>query len=300
VERVLSATFDARVARSRNRAALFLERGFRGQTFWREHLTYDTRFVARAPWPESACGHFYAVAEGTTTLAGGAPHVGRIAYLLADHEVDHVDPATATTMRVAGPLVRALQIRLPPAALGRPVGLAHGPVELDDDAWAAIGTLIDGLAPAAAREDVDPVAVAEVLRALARHGVITQALADAGVVEEPPLDRARWAAARRCYADFEAATLLRRIAMAMQLSRRQVLREGAELAARFDLVGNGLRDASNLMRLRGAAILLSAPDATATEVARRLGYRSLTALGTAFRNAGLPPPSDVRAGLLAG
>jgi AraC-like DNA-binding protein len=139
-----------------------------------------------------------------------------------------------------------------------------------------------------------------VLRDLGRLGVVAPSLADGLVLAEDAQLVARWRGACQFYAEFSVSTMLRKIAMALSLSARQTTREVAELTTTFDMAGLGLREAGRLMRLRGAAILLSAPDGTATEVARVLGYRSLTALGTTFRNAGLPPPSEVRAALLAG
>ena len=43
-----------------------------------------------------------------------------------------------------------------------------------------------------------------------------------------------------------------------------------------------------------AIVLLSAPEGTATEVARIVGYKSLDAMGRAFRDAKLPPPSVIQ------
>ena len=100
---MLSALFDITVNGSRNRAPIFLERGFRGQLFWRENLVYDSRFVARAPWPPSACGHLYVVLEGTWTVSGSPARDTPVALLLTDEEMDRFDATPATrTLRVAG------------------------------------------------------------------------------------------------------------------------------------------------------------------------------------------------------
>jgi AraC-like DNA-binding protein len=64
--------------------------------------------------------------------------------------------------------------------------------------------------------------------------------------------------------------------------------------------GRGFRDATHLYRIRYATLLLSAPGVTATEIAKRLGYGTLTALGRAFRDAGLPAPSEISAALRGG
>jgi AraC-like DNA-binding protein len=47
--------------------------------------------------------------------------------------------------------------------------------------------------------------------------------------------------------------------------------------------------------LRVAVMLLSAPDATASDVSQVVGYGSLDAMGRAFRDAKMPPPSTILA-----
>jgi AraC-like DNA-binding protein len=49
-----------------------------------------------------------------------------------------------------------------------------------------------------------------------------------------------------------------------------------------------------VLRLRAAVLLLSAPEATPSDVARTVGYGSLDAMGRAFRDAHLPAPSVVQ------
>ena len=68
-----------------------------------------------------------------------------------------------------------------------------------------------------------------------------------------------------------------------------------ELASTFGL--DGYRDALLLLRLRSAALMLSAPDATVVEVAKLVGYGSPIAMARAFRDAKLPAPSVVQAEL---
>jgi transcriptional regulator GlxA family with amidase domain len=50
-----------------------------------------------------------------------------------------------------------------------------------------------------------------------------------------------------------------------------------------------------VLRLRVAALLLSAPAATVADVASAVGYGSAIAMARAFRDAKLPPPSSVQA-----
>src|SRR5207302_10226440 len=86
------------------------------------------------------------------------------------------------------------------------------------------------------------------------------------------------------------STSLKQIASLAGLSLRQLGRDLTELTRTFGLFGGGFRDAMRILRLRAAALLLSAPDATPNDVARVVGYSSLDAMGRAFRDARLPPP----------
>jgi AraC-like DNA-binding protein len=295
---MLSLLHDVTIGRSRYRTATFIERTFRGQLFWREHLTYDNRVVAAGRWPERQAGHIYAVVEGTTTVGDGVPTDRPVAYLLADHELEHVDRGRAIGFRTEGRMVRAIHLRIPCPGLRRVPGLAHGPLPFDEACWAA---LEDVLAPrdlAFDDEPVDPRAMARFLGELARIGVVDPAVAASVVRAEDPLIRARWNGAVRLYERFKVSSMLKKIALAVSLSTRQTTREVAVIAEEFGLRGLGLHEINRLLRLRAAAMLLSAPDGTATEVAHLLGYGTLSALGTAFRKARLPSPSAVRAALL--
>jgi transcriptional regulator GlxA family with amidase domain len=57
----------------------------------------------------------------------------------------------------------------------------------------------------------------------------------------------------------------------------------------FGLSRAGFRDAMRGLRLRAAVMMLSSPDATASDVAR-VGYASPDAMGRAFRDSRLQAP----------
>jgi len=85
------------------------------------------------------------------------------------------------------------------------------------------------------------------------------------------------------------------------LSERLLQSPGYTLALQLVLLntfaiglGDSFRDVVSDVRLRWAVLLLSAPALPIRDIARASGYGSLQALGRAFRDAGLPPPSAVR------
>jgi AraC-like DNA-binding protein len=292
---MLSAIGEISLRSSRDRTAVVLERTFRGHLVWREQLTFDTRFTPRAPGRGRPCGHLYLVLEGRLTVHGSAAQAAPLAYLLANDEIDQVDAARSPTFQVGGPRVRVIHLRIPQAGLVRPAGLAHGTLTLDDQAWAAAEALVPRAPEPEIGSHVPAASMARFLAAVAEAGVVTPDLTESIVHEESLALRRLWEATRPFYADFAVSTSLRQIALALALSFRQTTRGVAEFARAFDMGGHGFRDATLLMRLRAATLLLSAPGATATEVGKRVGYGTLTAFERALRDAGLPPPSTIQA-----
>jgi AraC-like DNA-binding protein len=78
---------------------------------------------------------------------------------------------------------------------------------------------------------------------------------------------------------------------------RRVLAEREDLAR---MPGGSLRAHLRRLRAVSAAALLTAPDATAEEVARAIGYGSERALATALHQMGLPGPRELRRAVLVG
>jgi transcriptional regulator GlxA family with amidase domain len=140
------------------------------------------------------------------------------------------------------------------------------------------------------------VALAPLLDALARAGVIDGAVSSTLCADEPERFRRLWGAIEPLYASYGAGTSLKQIASSLGMSMRQVGRDAKELATTFG-VGGGYRDALLVLRLRVAALLLSAPGSTVGDVAKAVGYGGAIAMARAFRDAKLPPPSAVQAAL---
>ena len=114
--------------------------------------------------------------------------------------------------------------------------------------------------------------------------------------EEPERYRRLWEALKPLYQTYGGTASLKQLANSLEMSMRQVGRDAKELAATFGF-GSGYRDALLVLRLRSAALLLSAPEGTVAEVATAVGYGSPIAMARAFRDAKLPAPSVVQAAL---
>ncbi|HEX8106658.1 MAG TPA: hypothetical protein VF516_02970, partial [Kofleriaceae bacterium] len=165
-----------------------------------------------------------------------------------------------------------------------PIGLGHGPVSLAPPVWDAYRAL---------EADPGEPAVHRLLAALAGSGVVSPDLAASVVAEEPERFARVWAVMQPLYQHLATSASLKQIASLAGLSLRQLGRDLADLTRTFGLFGGGFRDAMRILRLRAAVLLLSAPHATPNDVARVVGYSSIDAMGRAFRDARLPPPSLV-------
>jgi transcriptional regulator GlxA family with amidase domain len=127
--------------------------------------------------------------------------------------------------------------------------------------------------------------------ALATANVVSRGLAASVVTTEPERFVRLWAVIRPLYQNLATSASLKQIAQLTDLSLRQLGRDLTDLTQTFGLFGAGFRDAMRVLRLRASVLLLSAPDATPSDVAHTVGYGSLDAMGRAFRDAHLPAPS---------
>ena len=279
---MLSATSHLAFGGGTLRSTVFLERRLRVHVVRRDRLLFDTAFAppTRAP---SAFVHLFAQLSGTLAPAGAPPLSGPCAFVLAETEFDRVARG-ARTFRSFGARCTVVELRLPGADVRPPIGLGHGPVPLAQPVWDAYRAL-----EAAPGES----AVHRLLAALARAGVVSADLTASVVAEEPERFARVWAVMQPLYQHLATSTSLKQIAALAGLSLRQLGRDLTDLTRTFGLFGGGFRDAMRIVRLRAAVLLLSAPDATPNDVARVVGYSSLDAMGRAFRDARLPPPSLV-------
>jgi AraC-like DNA-binding protein len=280
---VLSAQSHLDFGSSTLQSTVFLERRMRVHMVRRDRLVFDTAYAPPAKAP-SGNVHLFAQLSGTFEIAGAPPITAPCAFVLAETEFDRVVRG-ARTFRSFGARCAIIEARVPAADLRRPVGLAHGPLELAAPVWDAYHAL-----------EVSPseASVFALITALGTTGVLGPDLIASVVATEPERFQRVWAVMRPLYQNLSASASLKQIASLAGLSLRQLGRDLGDLTRTFGLFGAGFRDAMRVLRLRAAVLLLSAPDGTPSDVARIVGYGSLDAMGRAFRDAHLPAPSVVQ------
>jgi AraC-like DNA-binding protein len=263
--------------------AVFVERRLRVHMVRRDRLLFDTAFAAptKATSPNV---HLFAQLSGTFTIAGAVPVTAPCAFVLAETEFDHVVPG-ALTFRSFGARCTIVEARVPAADLRRPIGLQHGQVALPDAVWAAYHALA---------EQSSEAAVHALINVLGDHDVLSRDLTASVVATEPERFQRVWEVMRPLYRSLSASASLKQISGLADLSLRQLGRDLTDLTRTFGLFGTGFREMTRVLRLRAAVLLLSAPEATPSDVARTVGYGSLDAMGRAFRDANLPAPSIVQ------
>ncbi len=286
---MLSARSSRDFAGSRLDTAVFLERKFRVHLVRRDRLLYDSAF-APAARKSSPFVHLYATLRGTFHLAGSPPITGPQCYVLAESEFERVAKSSHTFRSYGEPAV-IVELRLPARELKLPVGLVHGPVTIPPEVWRAY--------QAVEANPVEPVVLA-LIDALAAANLVTPELVGSVVREEPEHFVRLWSVLRPLYEELQTSASLKQIAVLSKLSLRQLGRDLASITKTFGLFGLGFRDAMRVLRLRAAVLLLSAPSATPSDVARAVGYGSLDAMGRAFRDADLAAPSIVQAAVRYG
>lgn len=277
-----------RLAGAALRTRLMLERGFRAHAVWRDQLTLDTAVLAATRVAPRGTAYLYLVLRGDVVIGDGRRVAAPVALALAGAELDQVGPTTPT-FRVEGASSATFELALPAAALQTPPGLARSPIALSAPTWAAVAALLDERSPPAMTA-----VMGQVLDGLRADGVLAAPLAAGMVADEPERITRIWRAVAPLYGRFETSASLTQLQEATGLSLRQLGRDIPAFLTAFNLTTRNFRDLARVMRLRAAAVLLSAPAATVGEVASTVGYASLDAMARAFRDAKLPAPTDVR------
>lgn len=280
---MLSAESHLDFGTSTLRSTVFLERRLRLHMVRRDRLLFDTAFAPPAKVP-SPFVHLFAQLSGTFEVAGSPPRPAPCVFVLAETEFDRVVRG-ALTFRSFGAQCTIIEARVLAADLRLPVGLVHGPIELDASVWAAYHALQDTRSEAC---------VHRLVAALGATGVLGHDLTASVVTAEPERFQRIWAVMRPLYQTLATSASLKQIASLAGLSLRQLGRDLGDLTRTFGLFGSGFRDAMWILRLRAAVLLLSSPGGTPSDVARTVGYGSLDAMGRAFRDAHLPAPSVVQ------
>ncbi|MBN8615955.1 MAG: hypothetical protein J0L92_35520 [Deltaproteobacteria bacterium] len=267
--------FGARIATS-----IAIAPGVLAHLVTREGLVVDTRALASMRVSMDVVT-LYALLEGRAEVEGGGVHDAPVAVLLREDELD-LRARDARWLRVTGARSVSLELRIASAWLRRPAGLDAGPLSLSPRTIATARALSHGaLAP-----------LSDLLASLEEDGVVEGAARASLDVALPASLTRTWSLLAKAYAGQSTGIDHVRLAGLATFSPRTLQRDLETLMAWGRL--DGFRGTVRCMRLRRAAVLLSARDATVREVARVVGYGSEDALGRAFRDAGLPSPSEVR------
>ncbi|HEY0195880.1 MAG TPA: AraC family transcriptional regulator [Kofleriaceae bacterium] len=280
---MLSATSTVEFGGGVLSSTVFLERRLRVHVLRRDRLVFDSAYSPPAKLATPFV-HLVAQLSGTFVPAGGAPVAAPCAFVLDESEFDRVEPGSQT-VRSFGERCTVIELRVPVADVELLIGVGRGPAALAPPVWQALEAL--GAAP-------DEAAVLHLIGALGQTGALRQDLTASVVEVEPERFQRVWAVLRPLYQDLAVSASLKQISTLAGVSLRQLGRDFTELTRTFGLFGAGFRDTMRIIRLRAAVLLLSAPDATPSDVARLVGYGSLDAMGRAFRDASLAAPSIVQ------
>lgn len=280
---MLSASSTRTFSGSTLKSTIFLERRLRAHLVLRDRLLFDSAY---APPAKKAMPyvHLFAQLRGTLATSTGVTLPAPCAFVLSETEFDRVERGSKT-FRSYGAPGEIVELRLSPDDVMRPIGLAHGPVELPAPVWDAYRVL--------ARSQAEQ-ALYDLIVQLGEAGIVSRDLIASIVTAEPERYLRIWTTLRPFYSDLAMSTSLKQIAVLAGLSLRQLGRDFGDFTRDFALYGGGFREATRVLRLRAAVLFLSAPGATPSDVAKTVGYGSLDAMGRAFRDAQLPAPSVVQ------
>ncbi len=261
-------------------STLAFERRFRVYLEDRTETIWDTRFVRPRTNEGGGRAVVYAIVEGWHEWHAhpiGALH-GPAVFVASQGVVDGLrGPALERT--AGGRRCRSVQLRLldgPDLPDERPRRI-EGSKAITDAAKVILDFDRDDLrAP-----------IAAFLEACADAGVAPRGLAATMTRQESRNVTRMWSALRAGHLLVERFPALQRVGDAAGLSPRHAARAIDEIFRAFKLEWSGWRDVINDMRLRCAVLLLSASSVSITEAAHAAGYGSVTALGTALRNAQL-------------
>ena len=276
-------------------AGLYLVPGARLQTIVSRGLAMDTRFLAAAETPADTVNLFL-LHEGSVgigldeaaTVAGHAP-----CWWVASRDEFELRRGPAASFSLRGEPRRSVEICLAVDRLHVPPGLRHGLRASSSALTASVAALFDRASSHRAQR-VDR--CRDLFRALSAEGICTLPTELDEGAHERSIQRIL-DSFDPLYQRHQTSAYAQLLAGLAGMSLRQTTRDVAAMTQLFRLPGNNLRELLRVLRLRRATMLLSAPGLSLEDVASEIGYGSLTALGRAFRDAGLPPPRDIRVAL---
>ena len=288
---MFSAVTARQLGASSLHTAIYLERRFRAHLVRRHNLLLDSQYMAPSAGA-SPIANLFLVLAGHSYVHGhgwvAAPH----ALCLDANEFERVDRDAVRFCSWGTPCV-LIDLRVHRDDLGLPIGLRHGPVPLATPVVELIAEATAEFcrAPSRIAPSID---FPRLLSQLTDAGWLRGSWHGAIAAVEPESFHRLWNGLRPLLENSAVMSSMSDIQAATGLSLRQLSRDVKEFTQTFGLPGEGLRDVARVLRLRAAVVFLSTPGATASEVARQVGYASLDAMGRAFRDAKLPAPSVIQ------
>lgn len=275
-------------------SCVFFARGLRLHLMTTHELTFDSRFLC----PFSANGKesliLIALLEGNAlfreSVSASGTSFTRTVFRFRDDEYDRRH-AHAPTLRLSGPRRRSIEIAMPDGGVVMQTRMAPTP-----DAFIP---LADIMANRALSHEVRTQACVDLCASLHQHGFTREPLGDQAQEALPESVERVCQALISLYSKLDTGAYLELLASLAGISPRQATRDMVAFLSTFPVPGRTFRELVKVLRIRRAAMLLSARDVTVTSVARDVGYGGLDAMARAFRDAGLPSPSEVRAELRA-
>jgi AraC-like DNA-binding protein len=283
---MLIATSRFEFGDSRLAAATILDERFRAQLVWRHHLLFDSRFLVPNPHVRGHSTLYFMHAGEAAT--GSTTHSAPFAVAAAPGEYECYAEGQSFLRTWGDPCV-TLDVQLLDEDVLVPIGLSRGALSISEPTWDAISALAEALAVG---DPLEPPMQAVVAR-LSADGLVSPRFG-APRDPEPAALRRLWDALVPFHARWDTSLEMVDLAEQAAMSSRQLSRDAKALIERLGFGDARFRDVIRVVRLRLATLLLSAVGMTIEEVATHVGYGSVDALGRAFRDAGLLPPTMVR------
>lgn len=268
-------------------------RGLWCSVFTQHGLVVDTRYVAPSVDPPRPAACLYLVLDGALTTHGehGRTFEAPAAIVVSDDQLDGSGGVRSFTFTAVGNPYTAIELHLETTDLAVKPDNPPPQIHLDADAWAAARAVVGHAGP---DDDAFQSALAALLERLVRAGLLAPSAAARVLEPTPKAFALLWRALRPMVERLYLTPTLKEVSGVTGLSTRQVDRYVHDFVASFAMAGEGWRPATRYLRLKFAAIFLSAEGATVADVARAVGYRSSDAMARAFRDAKMLPPAQLQ------
>lgn len=273
------------IGSGRVRSTFVLGRDLHVHAVERSGLVYDSRFLPETPASREHVVVYLAVAGTLEVHRRGALRSETTqGILVRETELEGPRADRRVVLRSFGSPFLGIDLRVARDALASHPAAGGTLLPLDPALLEAGRRLIALGPPATAEAELNVL-----LDGLVAHGVLVPRPG----ATLPRRSSRLWNALRPLLEELRVLPSLDELSLESGLSLRQLARELTALSGAAGL-GGGWRTFTHRMRLKLAVLALSAEGASIAQVARAVGYSTTDAMGRAFRDAGLPSPTEVR------